>query len=343
MTAPGSTSVVIGLSAVVVAIRDGEAVVLTVRPHDAVTDVASPLPGLPFGPFDPEPSHLRAGPAGLRHRADPLPAGLCRAALHLRRQGPRRAARRGRGRRGADGLGRLSGPDPQGRRHRRPRHRLGALDGLLPLGGLARRPPRPARRGHRPRAAPLGRRRYRQMVSRPPGLRPGRRALERGTGAGALRVALRGRLGPRGRARPRPRRRPRSGRARSPVGRLGRADDLGPPAHPGHGTLAPARQDQVPARGVRADARPSSPCRPCSARSRPSPACRCTSRTSAAWSSARTWSRAWVARTPTPAAARPSCSASAARCWPPAGDGPEPAAAAGLSAQNDLGLESCPA
>jgi hypothetical protein len=53
MTGPASTSVVIGLSAVVVAIRDGEAVVLTVRPHDAVTDIASPLPGLPFGPFDP--------------------------------------------------------------------------------------------------------------------------------------------------------------------------------------------------------------------------------------------------------------------------------------------------
>lgn len=49
-----STSVVIGLSAVVVAIRDGEAVVLTVRPHDAITDIASPLSGLPFGPFDPE-------------------------------------------------------------------------------------------------------------------------------------------------------------------------------------------------------------------------------------------------------------------------------------------------
>ncbi|MDB5456958.1 MAG: regulator, partial [Caulobacter sp.] len=49
-----SAPVVIGLSAVVVAIRDGEAVVLTVRPHDAVTDIASPLPGLPFGPFDPE-------------------------------------------------------------------------------------------------------------------------------------------------------------------------------------------------------------------------------------------------------------------------------------------------
>lgn len=50
VTAP---SVVIGLSAVVVAIREGEAVVLTVRPHDAVTDIASPLPGLPFGSFDP--------------------------------------------------------------------------------------------------------------------------------------------------------------------------------------------------------------------------------------------------------------------------------------------------
>ena len=49
-----NSSVVIGLSAVVVAMRDGEAVVLTVRPHDARTRVASTLAGLPFGPFDPE-------------------------------------------------------------------------------------------------------------------------------------------------------------------------------------------------------------------------------------------------------------------------------------------------
>lgn len=47
-------SVVIGLSAVVVAIQDGEAVVLTVRPHDTRTDKASTLAGLPFGPFDPD-------------------------------------------------------------------------------------------------------------------------------------------------------------------------------------------------------------------------------------------------------------------------------------------------
>lgn len=47
-------SVVIGLSAVTVAIRGGEAVVLTVRPHDVATDRISTLAGLPFGPFDPE-------------------------------------------------------------------------------------------------------------------------------------------------------------------------------------------------------------------------------------------------------------------------------------------------
>jgi len=48
------SGVVIGLSAVVIAVRDGEAVVLTVRPHDARTQAASTLDGLPFGPFDPE-------------------------------------------------------------------------------------------------------------------------------------------------------------------------------------------------------------------------------------------------------------------------------------------------
>ena len=41
-------AVVIGLSAVVVAIHEGEAVVLTVRPR------AEGQEGLPFGPFDPQ-------------------------------------------------------------------------------------------------------------------------------------------------------------------------------------------------------------------------------------------------------------------------------------------------
>ncbi len=49
-----SLDVVIGLSAVVIAMRDGEAAVLTVRPRDARTERASTLDGLPFGPFDPE-------------------------------------------------------------------------------------------------------------------------------------------------------------------------------------------------------------------------------------------------------------------------------------------------
>src|SRR4051812_5395476 len=42
-----TSSVVIGLSAVIIAIRDGEAAALTVRPKD------QQLAGLPFGPFDP--------------------------------------------------------------------------------------------------------------------------------------------------------------------------------------------------------------------------------------------------------------------------------------------------
>jgi hypothetical protein len=45
--------IVIGLSAVVMAIRDGEAVALTVRPTDRRTHEASTLSGLPSGPFDP--------------------------------------------------------------------------------------------------------------------------------------------------------------------------------------------------------------------------------------------------------------------------------------------------
>ncbi len=47
-----STDVVIGLSAVVIAIKEGEAVVLTVRPRDH--GQPSTLEGLPFGPFDPD-------------------------------------------------------------------------------------------------------------------------------------------------------------------------------------------------------------------------------------------------------------------------------------------------
>ncbi len=48
------TPIVIGLSAVVVAIRKSEAVVLTVRPQDVRTRETSALAGLPFGPFDPD-------------------------------------------------------------------------------------------------------------------------------------------------------------------------------------------------------------------------------------------------------------------------------------------------
>ncbi|MBA3810988.1 MAG: NAD regulator [Caulobacteraceae bacterium] len=48
-----TTTVVIGLSAVIVAMREGEGSVLTVRPRDTRTEQTSTLEGLPFGPFDP--------------------------------------------------------------------------------------------------------------------------------------------------------------------------------------------------------------------------------------------------------------------------------------------------
>jgi hypothetical protein len=48
-----TTPVVIGLSAVIIALREGEGSVLTVRPMDSRTERVSTLEGLPFGPFDP--------------------------------------------------------------------------------------------------------------------------------------------------------------------------------------------------------------------------------------------------------------------------------------------------
>ncbi|HZK99305.1 MAG TPA: NAD regulator [Caulobacteraceae bacterium] len=49
-----TATVVIGLSAVVIAMREGEGRVLTVRPRDSRTERTSILEGLPFGPFDPK-------------------------------------------------------------------------------------------------------------------------------------------------------------------------------------------------------------------------------------------------------------------------------------------------
>ncbi|HEV2366038.1 MAG TPA: NAD regulator [Caulobacteraceae bacterium] len=49
-----TTTVVIGLSAVIIAMAKGEATVLTVRPRSGAIDQAGDLQGLPFGPFDPD-------------------------------------------------------------------------------------------------------------------------------------------------------------------------------------------------------------------------------------------------------------------------------------------------
>jgi hypothetical protein len=52
MKPPPAASVVIGLSAVVVAIHNGDGAILTVRPRDPAEGQAR-VKGLPFGPFDP--------------------------------------------------------------------------------------------------------------------------------------------------------------------------------------------------------------------------------------------------------------------------------------------------
>ena len=154
----------------------------------------------------------------------------------------------------------------------------------FPVGGLARGPAEdPGAR--RPAAAQgLGRSGVRQRQARAPpkGRRQlRRRRLERGAGAAALRAALRGGPGAGGRPAAQARRRSRAGRA----------DALRPSPHPRHRHRAAARQDQIPAGRVRADAARLHPGpAPARRRSAGRPAA-CTSRTSAARSSSRAWSR----------------------------------------------------
>jgi hypothetical protein len=52
-TGADAIQVVIGLSAVILALREGQGLVLTVRPGDPQTGAASTRQSLPFGPFDP--------------------------------------------------------------------------------------------------------------------------------------------------------------------------------------------------------------------------------------------------------------------------------------------------
>ena len=235
-----TSALVIGLSAVIVAIRDGEAAVLTVRPKGGGAACRRPAlrPVRPGGP-----AHLRAGAARLRRRPDRLRPRLCRAALHLRRPGPRRAAWPTSARAAAAGdLGGLSGADAPGRgRSRRPTPtgRPGRASSPGRTGGAAGR-----RLIDETIAPALEAWAARRAAPRPSAgvargalaVRAGRRALERGAGAGALRAALRGGPGPRGRPRPaRGRGRPAAAAAGLAAGR---ADDLRPPPHPGHGRSA---------------------------------------------------------------------------------------------------------
>ena len=186
---PTEGRVVIGLSAVVVAIQADNAVVLSVRPPGAS------LEGLPFGPFDPlghrtfelamrafvtEQTRFTLGYVeqlytfGDKGRDAPL-ADMGDLG------GQRSGVRPDHDRVISVGYLALAGC---GGRHPRARLGMAAVVAVLPLRGLARGSPgRPG--ADRGRAAPLGRRRP-ASGPRAPVVRLRRRTVERGTGAGAL-------------------------------------------------------------------------------------------------------------------------------------------------------------
>ena len=226
------------------------------------------------------PSDPADGGARLGRAPDPPSAGLRRAALHLRRPQPRR-----RRVRLAHRVDLLSWADPRARPGGPARAGLAKLVPLLPVGGLARRATQAAgardpaaartldRRGRgcggQARAAPAGRGQLR------------RAGVERGSGAAALRAALRGGAGA------------GSGRPRKPV-----ADPVpGEPMRYDHRRILAtgiarlrAKIKYRPGR-VRADAARLHAAGSCSAPSRRWPGAACTSRISAAWSISRAWSR----------------------------------------------------
>ena len=109
------TTVVIGLSAVVVAVRGRDAVVLTVRAHDPRTGEASRLLGLPFGPFDPDAQRtFELAMRAFVTEQTGFELGYVEQLYTFGDRGPRRAAGRRRRRRGAGDLGRLPGADAEG-------------------------------------------------------------------------------------------------------------------------------------------------------------------------------------------------------------------------------------
>ncbi len=256
--------------------------------------------------------HAGAGAARVGARADGPRARLRRAALHLRRPQPRpgRARRRAPGR-----VDRVPGARARGPRGRRGTRALAWLLRVPALGGRAPRPARASSTASSLRPSRAGSARC---------LGPGRRAAPvasartspsacagRPSTACACWSATSFSTRP-GSSREASRDADRLPGGAAPLRR--RADGARPSAPDGDGSRPAARKAEVPAGGVRAAAADASRCCACSASSRRSRARRSTSRTSAAWSrqGASSRERGWWR--PTPRAAPPSCSASAARC-----------------------------
>ncbi len=231
---PATASPLVGLAAVILAATPDEPRVLT------VPWPASPRAGRgpAAGPLEPAHPTLERGLRAWVERQTGQTLGYVEQLYTFGDRKPPAGDRRWRA-----GTPSRSPISPWCARRGPPPIRLALLVPLLPLRGSAGRAP-PALDALQARldAWPPPRRPGRGAPPpRPdrPDLRQRRERLERGTGAGTLRASVRGRPGAGG------------GRCRHP-----RRPGHGPrsPPHARHGARAPARQDQVPAGGVRGDA-----------------------------------------------------------------------------------------
>ena len=201
MTETGRPPIEIGLTAAIVAVADRQPLILVVASDDP-----SEPDGLPFGPFDP--ILHRTLDMGLRawvEEQTPLKLGYVEQLYTFGDRG-RHAHRGDVGPHlvsvGYLALTRIGVETVRGAVARR--RELAAVVRVLPLGGLARRPPRPSRRRDSPGAAALGARPFRRRSraaaaqparARPPRLRRRGCALGRGARPRPLRAPLLGRPG----------------------------------------------------------------------------------------------------------------------------------------------------
>ncbi len=293
-------SLSIRLSAAIIAARIDEPRVLTVR------IVPEPVEVLPSGPLEIEHRTLEVGLRAWVERQtgqklgyveqlytfgdrDRIETGEAPAEPGIDRRRSGAGSRGAPGRCGGGGVAELVSPFSLGGLARRQAGGVGPARGTAgALGGRGRERRReaPARRTGRPRLCSL---------------------MERGAGPGALRTPLRGRTCRGSAARCRT-----SAFIRAPA-RVGRAAGRRPPPHSRHRDRPPARQDQIPAGRVRADAAVLHPAAAAAHGRSVVRGALAQAEIFAALSSSKVWSRKPAGSAPRPAAGRRGLCAFAAR------------------------------